>query len=249
MEHTQHITPTLGFPALTGNAGPLTMSTVEIAEVTDKRHPDVMRDARKMLSDLGEPLSKFAQCYRAGNGRDEPCFALPKRETLILVSGYSVELRAKIIDRWMELEEAAARPDAMAMLNDPAAMRGILLTYTERVMALEGKVDELTPKADALDRIASADGSLCITDAAKTLQVRPKDLFTYLRSNGWIYKRPGTDTDVGYQSKLVAGLLEHKTTTVHRPDGTEKVTTQVRVTPKGLTVLAKLLPPVAEEVR
>ena len=41
-----------------------------------------------------------------------------------------------------------------------------------------------------------------------------------------------------YQSKLANGLLEHKTTTVHRSDGSEKTATQVRVTPKGLTRLA-----------
>jgi hypothetical protein len=43
----------------------------------------------------------------------------------------------------------------------------------------------------------------------------------------------------------MAGLLEHKTTVVTRSDGSEKATTQVRVTPKGLTRLAKLFPPAA----
>ncbi|MTW19444.1 phage antirepressor Ant, partial [Rhodoplanes serenus] len=68
--------------------------------------------------------------------------------------------------------------DPMKALADPAALRGLLLTYSEKVIALEGEVAELRPQADALDRIAQSDGSLCITDAAKTLQVRPKDLFT-----------------------------------------------------------------------
>jgi hypothetical protein len=40
--------------------------------------------------------------------------------------------------------------------------------------------------------------------------------------------------------------MEHKTTTVTRSDGSEKITKQVRLTPKGLTKLAKIVPPNAK---
>lgn len=122
---------------------------------------------------------------------------------------------------------------------------------SDRLAQQEAQIATLVPKGEALDRIATADGSLCVTDAAKTLQVRPNDLFRWLRANGWIYKRPGTNTDIAYQSRLITGVLEHKTKPVPRPDGTEKIATQVRVTPKGLTVLAKLFPgaPMPEVVR
>lgn len=99
------------------------------------------------------------------------------------------------------------------------------------------------PKAEALDRIAAADGSFCITDAAKALQVRPKDLFDYLRSHGWIYRRPGSAHDLGYQARVNSGDLEHKVTTVLKADGSEKVTEQVRVTAKGLAKLGALMSP------
>lgn len=99
------------------------------------------------------------------------------------------------------------------------------------------------PKADALDRIAEADGRFNITGAAKALQMRPKDLFGYLERNGWIYRRPGGQSYLGYQSKTTAGLLEHKVTTILRADGSEKVTEQVLVTARGLTRLATLIKP------
>jgi phage antirepressor YoqD-like protein len=144
--------------------------------------------------------------------------------------------------------ELRGRPsvDPMAALNDAAVMRGYLLTYTEKVMELSGQVEEMRPQVQALDRIAHSDGSFCITDAAKTLQVYPKALFRYLREHGWIYSRLGSSGDVAYQNRLASGDLEHKTTTVLRADGTEKTATQVRVTPKGLTKLAKLLPPIVQ---
>lgn len=220
-----------------------TMSSREIAELCEKRHDNVVRDIRKMLDDLGEAALSFEGSYLGADGTSRPCFNLPKDLTLTLVAGYSTVLRKRIIDRWLELE-AGAPIDPLRALNDPATMRGLLLTYSEKVMALEGEVQEMRPQVQALDRIAQSDGSLCITDAAKTLQVRPKTLFEFLRSHGWIYSRGGGG-EVAYQDKLASGLLEHKTTTVYRSDGSERTATQVRVTPKGLTRLAQLLPPVA----
>ena len=112
-----------------------------------------------------------------------------------------------------------------------------LIASQQVVQEQHAKIIRLEPKALAYDRIADADGSMCITDAAKTLQVRPRDLFSWMRGNGWIYSRPGT-SDIGRQEKINAGLLVHKVDAVIRTDGSEKVTTQVRVTPKGVTKLA-----------
>lgn len=123
-------------------------------------------------------------------------------------------------------------------LSDPATLRHLLLEHTEREIELQTKISDMSPKVDGFDRIAHADGSMCITDAAKALQMRPKDLFAYLDQNGWTYKRTGSSHRVGYQTKTTQGLLEHKTTTVLQADGTERIKEQVRVTPKGLTKLA-----------
>lgn len=100
---------------------------------------------------------------------------------------------------------------------------------------------EFKPKAEALHRLSIADGSLCITNAAKDLQIRPKDLFSFLSANKWIYKRTGNSSWSAYQDKIQKGLLEHKTTIVNRSDGSEKITEQVRVTPKGLAKLALMI--------
>lgn len=135
--------------------------------------------------------------------------------------------------------------DPSTVLESTAAMRGLLLTYTEKVIALEAEVDEMREDVTAYERLAKADGSLSVTETAKNLGIRPKDLFQWLGQNGWIYKRPNGGAWLGYQTKCNQGLVEHKTTTVLRADGTEKVTEQVRVTAKGLSSQAKLIHPVA----
>ncbi|MBI0180238.1 phage antirepressor KilAC domain-containing protein [Commensalibacter sp. W8163] len=102
------------------------------------------------------------------------------------------------------------------------------------------QINELKPKADGFDRIATADGSLCITDAAKNLQMGPKELFFYLNSHEWIYRRTGNRNWLAYQDKIKQGLLEHKVTEVSLSDGTSRISEQVRITPKGLTRLSEM---------
>ena len=114
--------------------------------------------------------------------------------------------------------------------------------------ALSDKVQEqaqalaiAAPKAEALERIAVADGAMCITNAAKALQCQPKRLFAHMQASRWIYRRVGGTGFVGYQDKIQQGLLDHKVTTVERSDGTSKMVEQVLVTPKGLTKLAQVV--------
>ena len=88
----------------------VSMSSREIAELTGKRHDNVVADIRAMLESLNIHSAEFSAQYKDSTGRSLLCFNLPKRETLILVSGYSVEMRAKIIDRWQELENQVRFP-------------------------------------------------------------------------------------------------------------------------------------------
>lgn len=109
------------------DANKLTMSSLEIAELTGKRHDHVMADIRKMLDDLELQYPEFSGHYKDGRGRTQDCFYLPKRESLILVSGYSAVLRARIIDRWQELEsqQAAQKQQTLPALPIEADIRGI----------------------------------------------------------------------------------------------------------------------------
>ncbi|WP_405118730.1 phage antirepressor KilAC domain-containing protein [Pseudomonas leptonychotis] len=119
----------------------------------------------------------------------------------------------------------------------PEALR-LAADLAERNGQLQQVVAEQSTKVDALDRIATADGAMCITNAAKDLQVRPKDLFAWLQAHQWIYRRAGGSGWVAYQNRIQQGVLEHKVTTVTRGDGSEKVAEQVLVTAKGLAKLA-----------
>lgn len=111
-----------------------TMTSREIAELTGKEHRHVLADARVMLESLGIDCAGFSAQYKDASGKANPMFILPKRETLILVSGYSVAMRAKIIDRWQELE-AQAVPAIPNFSNPAEAARAWAIQYEARVLA------------------------------------------------------------------------------------------------------------------
>lgn len=217
-----------------------TMSSVEIAELTGKRHDHVMTDIDKMLSELEIQSPEFSGEQTFANNRKRKIYNLPKRECLILVSGYSIQLRTKIIDRWQELESQAQPPSTLNPTNmSRLQLLEMAMQAEQERLALEHKVEEMQPKVEALDRIASANGSLCITDTAKSLQMKPSVLFKWLNEQGWIYRRVGGTAWIGYSEKITVGYLEHKVTVIQREES-ERVVTQVLITPKGLARLSKL---------
>lgn len=232
-------------PAGPQEASPLTMSSREIAELLESRHDKVKQSIERLAARgviVQPPMGDEQDMDALGRLRTTSVYRLEKRDSIIVVAQLSPEFTARLVDRWQELEEQVARAPATD-LNDPAQLRALLLSYSEQHVALQEKVQALLPAQEKLDRIAQADGSFCITNAAKLLQMRPKDLFLWLQENGWIYKRPGSASFLGYHSKTATSLLEHRITTVLRADGSEKVTEQVRVTAKGLTKLAALVKP------
>ncbi|MCC4618496.1 phage antirepressor KilAC domain-containing protein [Xanthomonas campestris pv. asclepiadis] len=213
---------------ITGDAPAITSR--EIAELVEKRHDNVKRTIETLAQQGVIASPQIEEKPTAGRPVADFVFAgeQGKRDSIVVVAQLSPEFTARLVDRWQELERRVAAPaDPLALLSDPAALRGLLASYA-------GRVEELTPKAEALDRIAIADGS-------KTMQIPERKFLALLEQKRWIYRHPLASTWLAYAGRLHSGCLEHKLTTGGKPDGSEWVRTQVRVTAKGLTNLAKAL--------
>lgn len=216
----------------------LTMSSREIAELTGKQHKHVIRDVRAMLEELEKDGPVLGHHEERDARGYTTAFQLNRELTETLITGYSIKLRHKVILRLHELEQMASTPAIPQTL--PEALR-LAADLAEQNSHLQLVGAEQAPKIEALNRIAVADGSLCLTDAAKSLQIKRKDLIAILQARKWIYRRTGSTHFVAYQDKIQAGVMEHKYSTVERPDGTEKTTEQARITPKGLVRLATII--------
>jgi phage regulator Rha-like protein len=86
-----------------------TMSSREIAEITEKRHDHVIRDIRSIFDQLEIDSTQFWGGYQDAKGETRGCFKLNRYYTELLITGYDVRRRAAVITRWMELEEQVAQ--------------------------------------------------------------------------------------------------------------------------------------------
>lgn len=206
------------------------------------RNTELLRKLEDECDDLGV-MQTFCTTTSQGAKREVKGYRLNVDQMMLIGMRESKAVRRSVLAKLKVLDEQVRAPqvDPIAALNDPATMRGLLMTYSEKVLALEERVGEMAPVVQAFDRIATAEGSLNLTEAAKVLQVPPRKLTAHLQAARWIYKRPGARHWLGYQDKVQQGLLEHKLNTYQKGDGSEGLSEQVRILPKGITRLAQSL--------
>ena len=131
----------------------VTMSSREIAELTGKLHKNVMADITKMLNDLDLNSADFSAQYKDSTGRTLPMFNLPKRETLILVSGYDTVLRAKVVDRMNALESARMAPQVQnPVLQALIAQMAELDRVEQQQKVLAQRIDAMGSPAEAFEK-------------------------------------------------------------------------------------------------
>ncbi|MGL5949109.1 MAG: phage antirepressor KilAC domain-containing protein [Aeromonas sp.] len=160
----------------------LMMSSLEIAELTGKRHDNVMADIRKMLVEIQSP--EKSGDYKDSRGRTQPRLLLDKEETICLVSGYSAALRMRIIRRWQALEQAAM-PVLRIPQTLPEALR-LAAELAEQKEQLERKVAQDAPAVAFAKQIASVEKGITVSAFAKSVGMGPNTLFTWLRAQGFL---------------------------------------------------------------
>ncbi|WP_208438215.1 Rha family transcriptional regulator [Bartonella taylorii] len=216
-----------------------TMSSREIAELCGKQHAHIMRDIRQMLGELYPEggQSKFGSTYLDKQGKPQNCYNLPKRECLILVSGYSMTLRARIIDRWQELEKQAVTPQID--YSSPQVMLGVLTYLKNENEQKDNIIANLKPKAMALESLQRHNGLFGLTEAAKILEMQPKQFILFLQKKGWVYRRAAGGNLLPYQDKIQKKLMDCPTITLQTASGIEKVIPCAKITAKGIGVLSQ----------
>lgn len=135
------------------------MGSVEIAEITGKRHPDVKRDIESMVKQLGGDVSSFARIYFDSMNRRQTEYRLDRRYVECLLTGYRAELRMRVIDRMRQLEaELAKKAPAIPDFSDPVAAARAWADAEEKKRNLDLVLQSTTDYYDVL-RVIKANPS------------------------------------------------------------------------------------------
>ncbi|MGX5194764.1 phage antirepressor KilAC domain-containing protein [Klebsiella oxytoca] len=214
-------------PAFTDSS--VTMSSREIAELTEKQHGHVCRDIEAMLKQLGESPEGYIQLWtHPQNGQKYREYRLDREHTECLITGYSAVLRMKIIRRLRELEDSAnAIPQTL-----PEALR-LAADMAEQNARLSHKVQQDAPKVAFVNQYVEAGGAKSLRETAKILNMPEKAMIDTLLRDKVLFRQSGNLLPHALRQR--EGLFTVKTGT----SDFGHAYTQTRVTPRGVQWIAQ----------
>lgn len=225
------------------------MTSLQIAEVTGKRHDAILRDIRNLLKQ-GVAVHNFVETsYTDKSNRQSPCFNLTPKGCLILASGYDAVLRERIINRLEYLENEKkviktpqtyleALEALVASEKEKEQLRIEAEQQQKQIEQKDAKITKLQPKADFADAAFKAEGKVDIGQAAKILGLPfgRNTLFKKLKEKGVLFKR-----NEPKQKYVDAGYFElTQLPPIHRNNHPDLIVMKVLCTQKGLAYINHL---------
>lgn len=137
---------------------------------------------------------------------------------------------------------AYVTPDTLEnMLSNPdfgIRLLSELKKEREEKAALQAKAEQDKPKVLFADAVTAAKTTILIGELAKLIkqngvEIGEKRLFKYLRSNGYLISRRGTDYNAPTQKSMQLGLFTVKETSISHSDGHVTISKTTKVTGKG----------------
>ncbi|WP_180980989.1 phage antirepressor KilAC domain-containing protein [Pseudovibrio exalbescens] len=160
------------------------MSSREIAELLEMRHDNVCTSMKRLQK------RELIQCSTAleekhGDGRPATVYYVNKRDSYVVVAQLSPEFTARLVDRWQELEEQAAKG-----FQVPKSFREALLLAADQQEVIEKQQAQIAaakPAVDFVGRYVEANGLKGFRDICRMLQANEREFKRMLTEKGLIY--------------------------------------------------------------
>lgn len=124
------------------------------------------------------------------------------------------------------------------IMSDDELMARALQVAQNKILERDKQIETMKPKAIFADAVAASHTSILIGDLAKLISqngvnIGQKRLFKWLRDNGYLIKREGSDRNMPTQRSMEMKLFEVKESTISNADGSVRITRTPKVTGKG----------------
>ncbi|MDC5511619.1 phage antirepressor KilAC domain-containing protein [Acinetobacter baumannii] len=217
------------------------MTSQEIADLVQARHDNVKRTIETLINSGVIASPQIEEMVTTANNRQYTSQVYlfegeqGKRDSIIIVAQLSPQFTAKLVDRWIELEQAKQQFQLPTTFSQALLLAAQLEEQREQLalqIASQQQVIEVQQvDVDALERLSNRKESMTMRDTAKLLNMRPMDLRDWMLANNWIFS-PYQDCYRPTAAHSNAGHLVLSAND-YRP--------LVRVTWKGLVLLSKKL--------
>jgi Rha family phage regulatory protein len=170
-----------------------TLTSMEVAEMVDKRHDHLMRDIRQyceylVSSKMGTQNFFVESTYQSEQNKTMPCYYLTKKGCELVANKLTgvkgVVFTAMYVEKFNEMENAFKLPQTYI-----EALESLIATEKEKVLLIEQKAEAERKYAI----LAHTKRNYTVTEIAKELGMKSaQELNEYLRVKGVQYQSNGT---------------------------------------------------------
>ena len=131
--------------------------------------------------------------------------------------------------------------------NSPEKIMARALKIADRkIIKLEATIEEQKPKVIFANAVSASHTSILVGEFAKIMRQNGADMgqnrmFAWLRENGYLISRKGSDRNMPTQKSMELGLFEIKETTINHSDGHISISKTPKITGKGQLYFADKL--------
>ena len=229
----------------TQNGEPV-VSSRQIAESFGKEHKHVLDAVKNLVAENSAAKSMFHLSSFENRGKKYPMYLMNRDGFSLLAMGFTgkeaVQWKLKYIAAFNEMEkQLVQRPP----LSRSELMAQALIAAHDELEHKNAQIAELTPKGIFADAVSASKQSILVGELAKLLcqngvDIGPNRLFDWLRANGYLIRRNGTDRNMPTQRAVEMGLFEIKESTVVHSDGHTTINKTPKVTGKGQVYFVNL---------